>query len=205
MRIVQRTNVTHNKEVAMRTLISLFTTGVVLTQLASAHAATEVARFPAHNTFLSATSNDPVTGTTTSVSVTRELGQPGGPVYRLFYIVSNVDTGLFLLGSGLIDAQDFQVTPQQASLLVDVNTLTLDTQVGELPENGVIDVDWEGTGVQRESGSTFFEGENVRGIFVGTSVTNVADITGSVFGTPLVEPFGDIRILNSATIVITRD
>jgi hypothetical protein len=129
--------------------------GVVLTQLSSAQAATEVARFPANNTFLTANSNDPV-------------------------------------------------TPQSASLLVDINTLTLDMLQGELPENGLIDVQWEGTGVQRQSGSTFFEGENVRGIFVGTSVTNDADITGSVFGTPLVEPFGDIRILHSAVIVITR-
>jgi hypothetical protein len=36
-------------------------------------------------------------------------------------------------------------------------------------------------------------------------MTNVADITGSVFGTPLVEPFGDIRILHNALIVITRE
>jgi hypothetical protein len=188
----------------MRTVIGLFVIGVVLSQLSSAHAATEVARFPAHNTFLTAVSNDPVTGTSTSVGVTRELGLPGGPVYRVFFLMSNPDTGLFLFGSGLIDAQDFQVTPHQASLFVDINTLTLDTLVGEVPENGVIDVQWEGTGVQRDSGSTIFEDANVRFLFVGTSVTNTADITGSVFGVPLVEPFGDIRILNSAVIRITR-
>ena len=189
----------------MRTVIGFFLVGVVLTQLSSAQAATEVARFPANNSFLTANSNDPVTGTSTSIGVTRELGQPGGPVYRVSYIVSNPDLGLFLFGSGLIDAQDFQVTPQGGSVHVDMNTVTLDQQVGDVPENGVIDVEWEGTGMQRESGSTFFEFENVRGIFVGTSVTNVADITGSAFGTPLVDPFGDIRILHSAVIVITRN
>jgi hypothetical protein len=189
----------------MRTVIGVFVVGVVLAQLSSAHAATEVARFPAHNTFLSATSNDPVTGNSTQVGVTRELGLPGGPVYRVFYIISNPDTGLFLLGGGLIDAQDFQVNPQRASLHVDINTLTLDMQVGEVPENGIIDIEWEGTGMQRESGSTISVSDNVRFIFEGTSVTNPADITGSVFGVPLVEPFGDIRILASAVIVITRE
>lgn len=189
----------------MRTVIGVLLIGVVVTQLSSAQAATEVARFPAHNTFLSAISNDPATGNSTSVLVTRELGQPGGPVYRLSVLISNVDAGLLLFASGLIDAQDFQVTPRRASLFVDMNTLTLDTQEGELPENGIVDIEWEGTGVQRDSGSTIFEFDNVRGLFVGTSVTNVADITGSVFGTPLVEPFGDIRILNSALIIITRD
>jgi len=188
----------------MRTLIGVFVVGVMVAQLSSAHAATEVARFPAHNTFLSANSNDPVTGTSISVGVTRELGQPGGPVYRVFYIVSNPDTGLFLFGSGLIDAQDFQVTPQQASLNVDLNTLTLDTQVGEIPGNGIIDIEWEGTGAQRESGGTKFVSDNVQFIFTGTSMTNPADITGSAFGMPLVEPFGDIRILASALIVITH-
>jgi hypothetical protein len=189
----------------MRTVIGVFVVGVVLMQLSSVHAATEVARFPAHNTFLSATSNDPVTGTTIQVGVTRELGLPGGPVYRVFYIVSNPDTGLFLLGGGLLDAQDFQVTPQRASLHVDINTLTLDMQVGEVPENGVIDVEWEGTGMQQESGGTSIVSDNVRLLFVGTSMTNPADITGSAFGMPLIEPFGDIRILNSAVIVITRE
>jgi hypothetical protein len=189
----------------MRTVIGLFVVGVVLMQLSSARAATEVARFPANNTFLTANSNDPVTGTSTSVSVTRELGLPGGPVYRVFYLISNADTGQFIFGGGLIDAQDFQVSPHRASLHVDINTITLDQQEGEVPENGVIDIEWEGTGTQRESGSTFFEFENVRGLFVGTSVTNLADITGTVFGTPLVEPFGDIRILHQAVIVITRN
>jgi hypothetical protein len=187
----------------MRTVIGLLVVGAVLTQVSSANAA-EVARFPAHNTFLSAISNDPVTGTSTSVGVTRELGLPGGPVYRVFVLMSNPDTGLFLFASGLIDAQDFQVTPQRASLFVDINTIELDTLIGEVPENGVIDVQWEGTGVQRDSGVTISDEDFARFLFVGTSVTTTADITGSVFGVPLVEPFGDIRILNSAVIRIIR-
>lgn len=188
----------------MRTVIGVFVAGVVLTQLSSVHAATEVARLPAHNTFLSANSNNPDTGTSISVGVTRELGLPGGPVYRVFYTISNFEAGLFQFGSGLIDAQDFQVTPQRASLHVDINTLTLDRVEGDIPENGVIDVEWEGTGMQRESGGTIFVSDNVRFLFVGTSMTNPADVTGSAFGMPLVEPFGDIRILSSALIVITR-
>jgi hypothetical protein len=188
----------------MRTVIGLFTVGLVVAQLSAANAATDVLRFPANNTFLNAASNDPVTGNSTSVGVTRELGQSGGPVYRLFYLVSNADTGLFLLGSGVIDAQDFQATPQHGSLFVDINTLTLETQIGAVPANGIIDIEWNGTGAQRQSGATFFQFENVRGIIAGTDVTNVANITGSVFGTPLVDPFGDIRMLRSGTVVITR-
>jgi hypothetical protein len=80
----------------------------------------------------------------------------------------------------------------------------LDTLIGEVPANGVIDVEWEGTGVQRDSGVTISDEDFARFLFVGTSVTNPADITGSVFGVPLVEPFGDIRILNSAVIRIIR-
>ncbi|HET6150299.1 MAG TPA: hypothetical protein VFH68_22355, partial [Polyangia bacterium] len=120
----------------MRTVIGVLLIGVVVTQLSSAQAATEVARFPANNTFLSAISNDPVTGNSTLVLVTRELGHPGGPVDRLSVLISNADTSLFFFASGLIDGQDFQVTPHSASLFVDINTLTLDTLQGDLPENG---------------------------------------------------------------------
>jgi hypothetical protein len=189
----------------MRTMIGFFVVGVVLAQLTAAQAATEVIRFPANNAFLTANSNDPVTGTSTSVGVTQEVGHPGSPVYRVFYLISNFETGLFLFGSGLIDAQDFQISPQSGSLFVDINTITLDTQIGEVPENGLIDVEWEGTGASRQSGSTFFEFENVRGIIAGTDVTNPAEISGTVFGTPLVDPFGDIRMLRSGTVVITRN
>ena len=189
----------------MRTMIGFcMMVGVVLARLSAAQAATEVIRFQANNTFLNAASNDPVTGNSTSVGVTRELGQPGGPVYRIFYLVTNFETGLFLLGSGLLDAQDFQATPQGGSVFVDIHTVTLDMQIGDVPENGLIDVEWEGTGVQRQSGATFFEFDNVRGIIAGTDVTNTAEITGSVFGAPLVDPFGDIRMLRSGTVIITR-
>ena len=71
----------------------------------------------------------------------RVLGEPGGPQYQLFYLITNFETGLFLFGAGLLDAQDFQVNAQRGSLFVDVNTLTLDTQIGEVPENGIIDVE----------------------------------------------------------------
>jgi hypothetical protein len=61
----------------------------------------------------------------------------------------------------------------------------------------------EGTGVQRDSGVTISDEDFAR-FFAGTHVTTTAEITGSVFGVPLVEPFGDIRILNSAVIRIIR-
>jgi hypothetical protein len=187
----------------MRTFIGLVVVIAVMAQLSTAKAATEVARFPANNSFLVANSNEP-DGTSRSVGVTRELTQRGGPVYRVFYLVSNFETGLFMSGSGLIDAQDFQMTPHSASLDIDINTITLDMQVGDLPEDGQISVHWAGTDVQRISGGSVNVSDNIRFLFVGTSVDVTADITGSMFGTPLFEPFGDIRILSSAIIVITR-
>ena len=54
----------------------------------------------------------------------------------------------------------------------------------------------KGTGVQRQSGSVFLQGDFVLGVAAGTNVTNPAEVTGSVFGTPLVDPTGDIRILH---------
>ena len=188
----------------MRALTGFVLVGAVMAQLSTAMAATEVARFPANNSFLSAISNDPTTGNSTSILVTRELAQPGGPVYRVSYLISNIDTGLFMFGSGLIDRQDFQITAHSASLEVDINAITLDTQIGDLPENGVISIQWEGTDVQRISGGTVDISDNIRFLFVGTAVTVTSDITGSVFGVPLVDPFGDIRILSEAVIVITR-
>jgi hypothetical protein len=189
----------------MRTFIGVLLVGAVMAQVSTANAETEVVRFAAHNSFLMATSNEPDTGTTRSVMVTRELNQPGGPVYRVFYIVSNFDIGLFMLGSGLIDAQDVRITPGSASVDVDINAITLDFQIGDLPEDGRISIQWEATDeAQRISGGSFELHPGLRFNFVGTSLSAPADITGSVFGVDLVDPFGDIRILSSATIRITR-
>ena len=178
----------------------------VMGHLSTANAATEVARFPANNSFLSAISNDDVTGDSTSILVTRELTQAGGPVYRISYLISNSITGDFEFGTGLIDTKDVHFSAHSASVDVDINAITLDQQVGDLPENGVISIKWQGTDdVQRISGGSVNVSDNVRFLFVGTSVDITADITGSVFGTPLVDPFGDIRILSEAVIVITRN
>lgn len=178
----------------------------VIGQLSTANAATEVARFPANNSFLSAVSNDDATGDSTSILVTRELTQPGGPVYRISYLISNSITGDFKFGSGVIDTKNVQISAHSASVNVDINAITLDEQFGALPANGVIKINWQGTDdVQRISGGGPVEvSGNVRFLFTGTVVDITANITGSVFGTPLVTPFGDIRILSEAVIVISR-
>jgi len=188
----------------MRTVTGLLLVGVVMAQVSMAKAETEVVRFAAHNSFLMATSNDPTTGITRQVGVVRELNNAGGPVYRVFYIVSNFDIGLFLLGSGIIDAQDVRITPQSASVDVDINAITLDFQIGDVPEDGRINIRWEATELQRIAGGSFELDPNVRFNFVGTALDAPSDITGTVFGEQLVDPFGDIRILSSATIRITR-
>jgi hypothetical protein len=55
------------------------------------------------------TDSAPVTGTSTGVFVSRELGQRGGPIYRVFYIVSQAD-GTTIFGGGLLDNDDFRIT-----------------------------------------------------------------------------------------------
>lgn len=186
----------------MRTIAGLILVGAVMAQVSTANASTEVMRLPANNTFVSATSNEP-DGTTRQVGVTRVLTEAGGPQYELFYGITNQNTGLDMEGMGLISSQEFHVAPNSASLDVDIHDITLDFQRGELPEDGHISVEWVGTDdVQRTAGGQLNFFDNVQFLFTGMTVDTQADITGTMFGTPLFEPSGDIRILSSAIIVI---
>jgi len=188
----------------MRKIVGLIVVlGAVVAQLAMARAATEVAHFPANNRFATAISNAP-DGTSTGVFVTREIGQPGGPVDTVAVIISRPD-GSFTLAIGVLPQGAFHFTPQSASLDVDLNAITLDTLIGELPENGVVSVDWEGTDTQRTAGNSVSEFDNVRVIFSGVSTAVVAEVTGTVFGVPLVDPSGDLRQLSQQVTVITSD
>jgi hypothetical protein len=188
----------------MRKIVGLIVVlGAVVAQRATAQAATEVAHFPANNRFATAISNAP-DGTSTGVFATREIGQPGGPVDTVAVIISRPD-GSFTLAIGVLPQGAFQFTSQSASLDVDLNAITLDTLIGELPENGVVSVDWDGTDTQRTAGNSVSEFDNVRVIFSGVSTAVVADVDGTVFGVPLVEPFGDLRQLSQQVTVITTN
>jgi hypothetical protein len=177
--------------------------GAVVAELSVVQAATEVAHFPANNRFASATSNAP-DGSSTSVFVSREIGQPGGPVDTVSVITSQPD-GSFTLAVGVLPQGAFQFSAQSASLDVDLNAITLTTLIGELPENGVVSVDWDGTETTRTAGNSVLEFDNVRVIFSGVRTAVVADVTGTVFGVPLVSPVGDLLALSQQVTVITRD
>jgi len=177
--------------------------GAVVAQLGMAKAATEVAHFPANNRFATAISNAP-DGTSTGVFVTREITQPGGPVDTVAVIISRPD-GSFTLAIGVLPQGAFHFTPRSASLDVDLNAITLDTLIGELPENGVVSVDWDGTDTERTAGNSVSEFDNVRVIFSGVTTAVVAEVAGTVFGLPLVDPFGDLRQLSQQVTVITTD
>jgi len=177
--------------------------GAVVAQLSMAQAATEVAHFPANNRFASANSTAP-DGSTTSVFVSREIGQPGGPVDTVSVITSGPD-GSFTLAIGVLPQGAFQFSAQSASLDVDLNEITLSTLIGELPENGVVSVDWDGTDTTRTAGNNVLDSGNVRVVFSGVRTTVVADVTGTVFGVPLVDPVGDLLALSQQVTIITQD
>jgi hypothetical protein len=58
--------------------------------------------------------------------------------------------------------------------------------------------------VQRTAGGGVNFSDNVQFLFTGMTVDTQADVTGTMFGTTLFEPTGDIRILSFAVIVITH-
>src|SRR5262245_35616609 len=104
----------------MRKFLSgLVLVGAVVLPLSLAQASTEVMRLPANNTFANAVSNDPNTGVTTGIFVTRHKGSRGGPVDTLFYIVSNPDFSFFA-GGGVLPQGAFHVDATGATLDIDV-------------------------------------------------------------------------------------
>jgi hypothetical protein len=189
-----------------KVLSGLVLVGAVVVSLSQAQAATEVMRFPANNTFANAISIDPVTGNPTGIFVSRHKGDPGGPVDTLFYTAVLPD-GTFISGGGILPKNAFHVDGHAASLNVDVHDMVLDPnlQNGPVPTNGEIHVFWDKTGVERTSGSTQFNVGTMHVLFVGTSNTAACDIDASAFGADLPGPFGDVRSLTSAVIVITKD
>jgi hypothetical protein len=180
----------------MRITSLLFAVGTLVTQLASAgpaRAATDIFRSPSNNTFAVASSNPP-TGPSQQVTVVRSTGVSGGPITQLgFYYVD--PNGCFFAGFGLIPNQDFNVSSTSASLSIDTSLLPAGTLqfFGTCPDaptpSGIISVAWTATGAQRTSGTNSFSGGGTTIRFVGTRVDAVASISGTLFGTTLVDPF----------------
>ena len=178
--------------------------GAVIAPVCLAQASTEVARYPANNTFVTAVSNDDVTGISTGVFVSREIGQSGGPIDRIGVIISQ-GSNLIFFGGGTLPSGAFHVNAKSASVSVDLHNITLDFQSGDVPANGVVTANWAATDVQHDAGNSKYTFGNVQILFVGTGTDATAAITGSVFGTPLAAPFGSLRFVREAYIVITHD
>jgi hypothetical protein len=167
-----------------------------------AHAA-EVTRLPSNNMFANAVSNDAATGTSTGVFVTRMKGSPGGPVDSIFVIISG-PSGFSVL-SGTLPKGAFHADAKSASLDVDISEITVTFEMGDLPATGLISVDWHATDVTRISGNTQIDIGNGHVNIVGTTSSSPATVAGSVFGTALVAPTGDLSTTKQAVIIVSKD
>jgi hypothetical protein len=166
-----------------------------------AHAA-EVTRLPANNMFANAVSNDDAAGTSTGVFVTRQKGN-GAPVDSVFVILSGPSGASFI--SGTLPKGAFHADDKSASLNVDISQIMVTFESGDLPETGLISVDWHATDVTRISGNTKFDFGTTHVNIVGTSTSATAMVAGSVFGTALLAPTGDLSTTKQAVIIITKD
>src|SRR4051812_14836881 len=164
-----------------------------------AHAA-EVTRLPANNMFANAVSTDEA-GTSTGVFVTREKGK--GTVDSIFVIISSPSGASFI--SGTLPKGAFHADAKSASLDVDISEIIVSFESGDLPETGLISVDWHATDVTRISGNTKFEFDNTHVNIVGTSASSPANVVGSVLGTDMVAATGDLSTTKQAVIIITKD
>jgi hypothetical protein len=169
---------------------------------ALAHAA-EVTRLPSNNMFATAVSTDPATETSTGVFVTRVKGGPKGPVDSIFVIISG-PSGSSLI-AGTLPTGAFHADAKSASLDVDISEIMVTFEDGTLPETGLISVDWHATDVTRISGNTKIDIGNGHVNIVGTSSSSPATVTGSVFGTALVGPTGDLSTTKQAVIIVSKD
>jgi hypothetical protein len=184
---------------------------VALSHSAAVDASTEVFRSGANNSFALAISNPP-SGPSQLVGVVRDNSTPGGPVTELGFYYTD-PSGCFFLGTGAIPNDTFHVSAHSASLNVNLSTLPpgtisfFATCPDVPPPNGVISVSWTGNGSTRTSGSNSVTQGNLTFRFVGTRVDEPSSISGTLFGTALVDPnlFSSINLLHNSVIVIERN
>ena len=184
----------------MRMVTGLALVGALVAPLSVAQA-TEVTRLPANNTFANATMNGP--DYSTSVFVTRQKTNKGGPVDRIFFISFHFG-GNFFFGSGVLPPNAFHWDANSSSLNVDLNDISYDAEFG-VPD-GVISVDWQATDVSRDAGVTKIDTPpDMHVQIVGTRTATQANITGAVAGDSLDGAMGEVDRLVQATIIVTRD
>jgi hypothetical protein len=156
--------------------------------------ADEVTQIYTNNLFADAFSTDPSTGNTIGISASRVKGK-GAPVDTLFVIVSTPSG--FATIQGTLPKNALHITANAASLEVDIADLT-DVANNGFPAQGVISVDWHGTGVARISGNSKEQHGNVTATLVGTATSSDADVEGSFFGTDLIDPSGRLSLVHTS-------
>ena len=163
----------------------------LIAPLAVAHAA-EVTNLLTNNLFAGA--NSTVGETTTSVFVTREKGK-GQPRDSIAVFISSPTS--FSLISGTLPAGALQITKTNASVDVVIGDIAVVNQIGDFPADGVVSVDWAAGDVERSSGDVILDGGPGVTIHIhGHRTFATADIEGSVLGTALVAPTGDISTVH---------
>jgi hypothetical protein len=186
----------------MRNTVSLLVVlGAAIAPISMARAQTVVAHFPANNRFATVNSTAP-DGTSIQIGVTRELGGSGGPLDQIGIIIFPPD-GNVTFARGTLPAGAFHFDAQGASVNVDVADIAFEIIIGDLPESGVIDIDWEATDTTRTAGNNVSDQGNLRIIFAGVRTEVVADVAGTLFGVPLADPNGSLQSLSQQVTVIT--
>jgi hypothetical protein len=112
--------------------------------------------------------------------------------------------GDFFFGVGLLPKGALHIDAHSASVDVNVDDIQFTSQAGTIPD-GSITVEWQTTDVSRESGSSKLDMGNVHVNFVGTRTLAPSSATGSLLGSPLVNPTAEIDTISQAIIIITKD
>ncbi len=180
----------------MRRISGLVLAASLLLPLSLAHAA-EVTQIYTNNLFADANSTDDA-GVSTSVDVTREKGK-GGFRDSIFIGISRPD-GSFSMLQGTLPKGALRINANNASLEVNVADIVSSFEV-DFPAEGVVSLQWRATGVTRTSGGTRFVSGNMTFMLVGTSTQSDAAITGSVLGTDMVAPTGDLHLAHESLII----
>ncbi len=163
----------------------------LIAPLAVAHAA-EVTNLLTNNLFAGA--NSTVGETTTSVFVTREKGK-GQPRDSIAVFISGPSGFSFI--SGALPNGALKINKKKASVDVVIGDIAVTGTTGDLPADGVVSVDWDAGGVERTSGDVIIPGGPGVTIHIhGHRTFATADIEGSVLGTALVAPTGDISTVH---------
>jgi hypothetical protein len=181
-----------------KTMAGLVLAVSLIAPLAVARAA-EVTHIKSNNLFAGANSTNEATQTTTSVFVTREKGK-GQPRDSIAVIISGPSGFSFL--SGVLPNGALKINKKKASVDVVIGDIAVIDTTGDLPADGVVSVDWDAGNVERTSGNTVIDGGGGVTIHIhGHRTFAVADIAGSVLGTALVAPTGDISTVHDTVMI----